>query len=244
MAGPPRTDDNFVARQPHERAQSGPFSQRLERYLSTLYATGEDVEKQHERALEYLRRDAAEVVIAIVKASSSCESADYPRRWALVYAAARLEDEAALPYFRELVLTPIPESGHPVGHRNTATREETILRTTAVDGVARLATRGDRRAFDMLHEFLQVPSISIRRASVQAILAVDPEARDRLAELLPPEQRFLLDVKQISVSETPQVKDPTAHLRDPKARQKEAAPDLPDAGARRPRRRGPRTRDR
>jgi hypothetical protein len=105
-----------------------------------------------------------------------------------------------------------------------------------------LAARGDRRAFEMLHEFLQVPSISIRRASVQAILAVEPQARDRLAELLPPEHRFLLDVRQLPVSDVPQVKDPAVHLRDPKVRPKEPAPDLPDDTPRRPRRRSPKTR--
>jgi hypothetical protein len=243
MADPPRTDDTFVARETRATAAAGPFSRRLERYLAALYASGEDSEQRHDRALDDLRSDAGEVVIAIAKAGGCCDSTDYPRRWALVYAATRLEHEAALPYFRELVFAPIPASKRPVGHRNTVAREETILRTTAIDGVARLAARGDKRALEILHEFLRVPSISIRRASVQGILAAEPWARDRLAELLPPEHRFLLDVKQLPAPNAPQVRDPTVHLRDPGARPKKPAPDLPDRTRRRPRRRSPKTRD-
>ena len=244
MPEQPRSDDTFVARPMRATLPAGPFGQRLERYLAALYAVGEDAEQRHDAALKDLRRDPGEAVIAIARASGCCEAANYPRRWALVYAAARMEHEAALAFFRELVLAPIPAGRPPVGHRNTVAREETILRTTAVDGVGRLAASGDKRALEMLHEFLAVPSISVRRASVQAILAVKPKAKKQLARLLPEEHRFLVDVKRRAVTEVRQVKDPRDHLRDPKASPKDAAPDLPDQGPRTPPRPGPKTRGR
>jgi hypothetical protein len=205
----------------------------LERFLATLYAADEDADKRYKAALKELKRDPGEAVIAIVRASSSCDNANYPRRWALVYAATQMEHEAALPFFRELVLAPLPDGKRSPDHRNTPLREETILRTTAIDGVGRLAARGNKRALEYLQEFVDVPSVSVRRAAVQEILKAAPRSRSQLEKRLPPEHRFLLDVKQVHVSNAPQIKDPSVHLRDPKARPKDPAPVLPDNRSRR-----------
>ena len=233
MPQAPRSDDTFKA--PKGRAAIGGsiFSRRLERFLSVLYAADEDADKRYKDALKELKRDPGEAVIAIARASSCCDNINYPRRWALVYAATQMEHEAALPFFRDLVLAPLPLGQPSPAHRNTAVREETILRTTAIDGVGRLAAGGNKRALEHLHEFLDVPSVSVRRATVQEILKVAPRSRAQLAKRLPAEQQFLLDIKQLPVSDVPQIKDPTAHLRDAKAQPKEPAPPLPDNRSRR-----------
>ena len=145
-SGAPGTDDTFVARDRPAVQYAGPFAERINHYLTTLYASGDDAEQRHADALKDLRRDVGEAVIALARAGACCHQHDYPRRWALVYAAVKMEHDAALPYFRELVLAPIPSPDPRGGHGFSAAREETILRTTAIEGVGRLAERGNRDA--------------------------------------------------------------------------------------------------
>ena len=83
--------------------------------------------------------------------------------------------------------------------------EETILRTTAVDGVGELAReRQNRDAVEALWEFLKQPSLSVRRAampeSLYGSVGNNKRVRDRIGSLLPDEQRFLLDLKPVEVT--------------------------------------------
>jgi hypothetical protein len=54
-------------------------------------------------------------------------------------AAAELQHPAALPFLFNLVLTPIPPEESPDPHSFSTVAEETILRTTAVEGIGHLA---------------------------------------------------------------------------------------------------------
>ena len=222
----PETDDTFVLQHSVESAGNGRFADRISRYLKTLYATGDDAEQRHTSALEELRRESGEAVVALAKAEACCHLHDHPQRWALIYAATRLDHDAALPYFRELILTPVPLPEARDAHAFSAPREETILRTTAIEGVGRLAKRGNKQALKALLEFLDIPSISIRRASIQAILSAEPSYREKIAERIPSDFRYLLDVKPAQVTKVPQVKNPRKHLRDEKPHGKVLPPQL------------------
>jgi hypothetical protein len=79
---------------------------------------------------------------------------DYPTRWAHVHAASELRHPAALPFLRNLILTPIPPEESPDPHSFSTVGEETILRTTAVEGIGYLA-RGRADATEMLFEALR-----------------------------------------------------------------------------------------
>jgi hypothetical protein len=122
-------------------------------------------------------------------------------------------------------LTPIPPENSRSPHSFSTVKEETVLRTTAVEGIGNLAARGNQRAKETLFEFLSIDSISIRRASVQSLLAIDGDARDRIAQYLPPNHRFLLDVRPRAVTDVPQVRDPRVHLRERQLPEKAAPPD-------------------
>lgn len=229
-SGTPGTDDTLGARPERATTEHGPFANRIHRYLAALYLTGDDAEERHAQALAELGRQPGEAVIALARAEGACKRRDYPKRWALVYATTRLDHEAALPYLRELVLRPIPPTEAHDPHGPSASREETILRTTAIDGLGRLAGRGSKQALDTLLECLDIASISIRRASVQAILATRPAYRKRIAERLPSNFRYLLDVKRADVTKIPQVKDPRKHLRERRPTDKPTPPAF-DAGS-------------
>jgi hypothetical protein len=205
--------------------------QLLLNYLAAINAAGDDAEGVYKEAVAAIRERAEDVVTEIARMESRLRTRDYAGRWGLIYAASELHHPAALPYFRSVVLTPIPPEESDDPHAFSTVAEETILRTTAVDGAARLATEGHEAAIEALFSFLSVPSISVKRASVQGLLAVKQaeSLRGKIEAHLCPEERFLLDIRPLDVNRATQITDPEADLSDEgRAAAKDVAPDLPD----------------
>jgi len=224
LKSPPHVDDALAPKRAIAPPGTSPFATLIGRYLAVMNAAGEGVESEYQAVLEEMRKDAAEVIVALAKAEECCDRSDYPLRWALVYAATQIKHEAALPYFRNLVLTPIPPEQSEMPHSFSTVREETTLRTTAIEGLGHLAAQGHRRAVGALFEALDIPSISVRRAAVQALLAADSSLRERIMERLPRDFRYLLDLKTPHVSEVQQVQNPRKHLRKRSERLKKSPP--------------------
>jgi hypothetical protein len=237
---PPHLDDALAPKRASAPFGASPYATLIGRYLAIMNAAGDGVESEYQAVLEEMRKDAAEVIVALAKAEACSDRSDYPLRWALVYAATQMKHEAALPYFRNLVLTPIPPEQSEQPHSFSTVREETILRTTAIEGLGQLATQGHRHAVDTLFEALDIPSISMRRAAVQALLAADSSLRERIRERLPRDFRFLLDLKTPQVSEAPQVRNPRTRLRKgAESLKKSSPPGLAEESAQMKRRKSP-----
>jgi hypothetical protein len=235
-SAPPDSSDSLAPRAGGgERVPRHPARVRLANTLTAMNAEGDDAEELYQGSLEQLREHPEMVMVEISRAEAETDPGAYPDRLALIQIAGELRHPAALPFLSNVVLTPIPpeRSTHP--HSFSTVAEETILRTTAVDAVGELAKQDNREAADILFEFLKQPSLSVRRAAVQSILATDPtdDLRERIAALLPEEHQFLLDIRPISVAEVEQIKDPTRHLsREARHSKVEPPPDLPGSDPR------------
>lgn len=188
-SGPPLVHDT-LGKLP---SRHKPIAARINNFLAAMNAGGDDAQVRYAAALDAMRAEPEQSVLALAQAEAVCNRTDYPLRWALVYAAAQMNHDAALPYLRNLILTPIPPEQSSAPHSFSTVGKETVLRTTAIEGVGRLAVQGNEAALPALFEFLSIASISVRRASVQAILAVNPKLRKKAAEALPADHRFLLE---------------------------------------------------
>jgi hypothetical protein len=186
----------------------------LRNFVKTMNAQGKDAQEEYERALSQLRKMPEETILEIARAEKACSIDDYSTRWFLIFAATELKHPAALPLFRQIVLAPIPPERSPEPHSLSTVEEETIIRTTAVDGVRTLAEKENSDALKILFEFLTIPSLSVKRAAVQAIISVrkDQKTLNEIAEILPKDMRFLLDLKPKDVREVPQITDPQKYL--------------------------------
>jgi hypothetical protein len=225
----PRASDTLGPGSPRRERPLSPAGTQLQNFFAAMNAVGGDAEDEYQAALRRLRADADLAVIEIARAENDCGRSDYPSRWACVHAAAELRDAAALPFLRSIVLRPIPPEESDDPHSFSTVAEETILRTTAVEGVGALAKEG-AGASDALLEFLSVDSLSVRRAAVQSLLATPRgrRLRKRIESALPESQRFLLDLEAIDVREAPQVKRPQRHLSEAGRRARvEPSPRLP-----------------
>jgi hypothetical protein len=176
-------------------------------YVATASLVDESAEERHREALEALRNEPEAAVIEIARALGETAPQNYPARMVLILAASALENQHALPLLMGVVETPIPIEVSPPVHGLGATAEEIILRTTAVDGIGRLARQDDERALSALINLAESPIFSIRRASVQAALLARPndkKTRRRLLAVLPSNQYFLLELKSPRVTEVEQ----------------------------------------
>lgn len=212
------------------RFAPSPAGQRVLNYLSVINTSGDDAEDRYKEAVVAMREQAADAVAEIARMECGCRVRDYSGRWGLVFAASELAHPAALPYLRSVVLTPIPPEESADPHSFSTVAEETIVRSTAVDGVARLAAEGHAEAVDSLFAFLRVPSISIKRAAVQGLLNVrqGESLRGKIEAHLCPEERFLLDIRALDVRRATQIDNPEADLSETgRIAQKASSPDLP-----------------
>jgi hypothetical protein len=232
---PPDSSDALRVRQEERIVLSdSPAGVLLVNFLTAMHRTDDDAEETYRRALKQLQTNADLVAVEIARAESECDERDYPTRWALVHAAAELRHPAALPFLRNLVSRPIPPEQSRDPHSFSTVGEETILRTTAVEGVGHLAAEENRDALEALFEFLKQPSLSIQRATVQSILATPRggRLRRRIAGVLPEEHQFLLDLKAVDVRDVPQIEKPERHLSEAGRRERaESPPDFPSRKA-------------
>lgn len=243
--GPPSASDALhkPERRPW-RPSASPAGVLLRNFFIAMNAVGDDAEEQYRRALADLRKHADQVVVEIARSQSVCETRDYPMRWAHIHAAAELRHPAALPFLLNLILTPIPPEQSLDPHSFSSVAEETILRTTAVEGIGYLA-KSRAEAVEALFEALRQPSVSVRRAAVHSLLASSRggKLRARIAKALPENQQFLLNLKAADVRDVPQVTRPQRYLSDAGKRASVgAAPSLPGDESTSPNRDTPPTR--
>ncbi|MGO8939996.1 MAG: HEAT repeat domain-containing protein [Mycobacterium sp.] len=226
----PSTDDALSHAESSQSQAVSRTSAAISNYLRAAVQVGDDAEENYQRALADLRRYPEAATVQLAAAYGSVHAHDYPLRWALVFAAGELKHQSALAFLSYVVETPIPPEPREPSHGFSIVGEETILRTTAIEAIGHLASEGSDEAVDTLLRALKQPSISIRRAAVQALRETKRfrNLRDRIRAELPPDQHFLLTLSTPRVDRVPQVPDPRRFLSEQaRSIETEPAPTLP-----------------
>lgn len=210
--------DSFKEHIPHHSLFSDSRAGiRLQNALETLTGMGQEAEERFQESLKELREMPEEVVLELAQAfDDKCQPNDYPTKWGLVFLATELKHDAAFPFLKKLVFTPIPPERSRNPHDFSTVGEETILRTTAVEGLGYFVERGREDALEALLESLDIPSLSITRAAIQTLRStqkLDDNMRQRILEILPKSRHFLLDLKRVAVHEVEQISDPESDLK-------------------------------
>lgn len=208
---------NFFVKNNQVEFDNSPASISLRRFLKTINSIGDDAQESYNDALKDIRRDSESIIFEIAREEKACNPMDYVTRWGLIHAATELRHPLSIPFLKNVILTPIPPELSKDPHSFSTAANETIIRTTAIEGIKYLAQEGNEDALNVLFECLNQPSISIRRASIQAILSVrkDESALQKIKDVLPESQQFLLNLRQASLNDVPQISNPQKHLRNP-----------------------------
>jgi hypothetical protein len=170
-----------------------------------MMGSGPDAELNYRAGLQALARDARAAVGAVRDMYRATPEDRYVDRWTQVHLLADLRNKAALSDFDNILSTPIPPEKAPDMITYSTVGEETMIRTTAIEGITRIGAEGDRDALELLRKHMRHENFSVRRAAIQGYLeAAGEDARDELRRGLPERDRFILDIRRASVQEVPQ----------------------------------------
>ncbi|MFK0246167.1 HEAT repeat domain-containing protein [Amycolatopsis azurea] len=173
----------------------------------TMAASGEDAERNYQRSLDRLRERADDVVPALGEQYGALSEEQYLERWGLVQLLTDLRHAATVPVLENVLRQPIPpERSDDPAHGISTVGEEVIIRTTAVEALARLASAGDSAAKELLLRQIRHEVFTVRRAAVQAIAETgDTELTARVREELSgTEDERLLNIRRVDVRGVPQ----------------------------------------
>jgi len=177
----------------------------------TLYLqmnpAGDTTEETYHRSLDQLRQRGDQITSTAGAKYEAMDEDQYLERWSLVQLLTDLRHPTAVPFLTEVLRRPIPPERSPdPAHGISTVGEEIIIRTTAIEALARLAADGDASAKAQLLEQVQHRNFSIRRAAVQAITeSGDAELMQRVRrELEGTDNERLLQYRRVDVRSVPQ----------------------------------------
>ncbi|MGW5366245.1 hypothetical protein [Actinopolymorpha pittospori] len=179
----------------------------------------------YQEALRSVRaQPAADLRRLVLEVLRELRKEAYLDRWSLVQVLSDIRDPKAVAILREVIETPLPpERSSADDHKFTTTGREVIIRTTAVDGVARLAEDGSREAIGCLLDNVGHEDRTVRTACIVALSELGGEPAERLRERVAEEDRALLELRPVNIYDVPQprageyVRDPGAHDAPPPA---------------------------
>lgn len=188
-----------------ERSVDAELAARIVEAINRMGGAGESAERCYQQSLDGLARRAKEVTQALAQEAELLAEDRYLDRWALVQLMAELKHEGALDPLDRLLSARMPEERSSDPHGFTSVGEEVMIRTTAVEALARLAADGSQRACELLLRHASHENFSVRRAAVQGYLAHGgKQAEETLRKTLPERDHVILAIRRIDVRQAPQ----------------------------------------
>ena len=177
----------------------------LEEALQRMNGFGEDAESQYKRALAALRDAGGEALNALVQEFETLAADQFVNRWAVVQLLTDLEDARALDALSGIIASPLPKERSDDPHGSPAARE-LVVRTTAVEAVARLAARGSDEARAVLLKYVRHPLRSVKIAAALAYVEQGgTRARKELRKRMRKSDYWILEIRRVHPGETPPI---------------------------------------
>jgi hypothetical protein len=177
--------------------------------MRRMNAVGDAAEQDYRRALRRVHEYSGDAVAALARAGwESIPEEAYLDRWALVQLLTDLMMPATGEVLDRVLSTPLPpERSSDVDHRYSTVGQEVVLRTTAVEGLFRLASAGEEQAVRILVRHVRHEHRSVRVACVLALRELGGDAEESMRTALPEEDHYMLEIRRLSAQDAPQ---PTA----------------------------------
>jgi hypothetical protein len=189
-------------------------SQAVANALAAMTASGVDAERDYQESLAALERNP-DTVGVIAAMYGRLDEERYLERWSAVQLITDLRSEGGIDFLADVLRQPIgAERGIDPAHGFSTVAEEVMIRTTAIEALARRLAAGDGSAGEVLVEQVGSEVLSIRRAAIQSAIesgdaAVARRVRDQVSGT---EDEWILGIRRTSVGLVPQP-DPRRTLR-------------------------------
>lgn len=190
----------------------------LRDHVGAAVNTGRDAEARYQASLTLLRGQSEAVSAMITATYSKIDEARYFRRWLLVETLRELHSDRTLATLKTIAESPIPEEMWSDDEAFSQDREISI-RTTAIAGIADLASRGNEEADRLLTNFFGHENPAVRRVAIigYANAGTDYEARTSfLKRVLPVEDQRFITLKATDIRTVAHPDIPDIHLEEPK----------------------------
>lgn len=168
--------------------------------VTRMHFTDERGESIYEEALHTVRERPDEVRRAVENLERSSPD-DHQLHWSLYYIVADLELPELAPMLVDGAIRDVPDITEATPC-HSGEEDKILVAVMAVEGLERLARKEPDVAINALIEVVERQSnVAVRAAAVQAILSIRPDAAQDIARLLPDDQRFLLELRRVSVEQ-------------------------------------------
>lgn len=170
--------------------------------INAMGAFGDDAEKQYQRYLKQLKENDSGILITEY---SNLHESQYLDRWSIVQLVSDICNEKNLDFFNKVIIEKIPKEKSKETHSFSTVGEEVMIRTTAIDGISKLAGNGNKEAVNSLLNHTNNQNFSIKRAAIQAFIEVGgKDSIEILKKHLPKESHFILEIKRTDARNVPQ----------------------------------------
>jgi hypothetical protein len=161
--------------------------------IRAMHLAGEEGLREYAHVIRLLRTqpdgaaDAGERWLALAQE-------DTMLRWSVLHVLAEIEDPRCLSAFRREALRRVP--ARVEGACEQRSDNEELVVVMAIEGLARLAQAGDEQALNALMEVVEGQDRTcLRQPAAAAAIAAREDFRGRVVELLPEDERYVLDLR-------------------------------------------------
>lgn len=165
------------------------------RYLNTADKEGEFA---YTRVVEILRRCSNDLLETLHGLFRQVKSGDTTLRWNLLYVLGDVGDRNAAEFLVHAALKPLPEAREDLGCE-TDRDMEMLVSTMAVHALQKVAHRHPEVSEYLLKIVAERPARSILIETVK--VASELGLKDKVRDLLPKEDHWILDIRQARVQE-------------------------------------------
>jgi hypothetical protein len=177
----------------------------LQEALQRMNGFGEDAEPKYQQALAAVREAGDDPVDALGREFAGLEQDDYVNRWGVVQLLHDLQDPRALGLLDRIISSPMRTEKSRDPHSSAAGRE-VVIRTTAVEAVARLAAAGSTEARDTLLKHARHAVRSVKIAAALAYLEQEgSRGRKALLRRLAKSDHWMIDIRRVPPGEFPAI---------------------------------------
>jgi hypothetical protein len=163
-----------------------------------LNSAGKEGELAYLRVVELLRQCADDTMETVTRLFHQASSGDAPFRWSLLYLLGDVGDESAADFLVRTALKQLPEAKPEEGCEGTRDAEM-LVSTMAVHALKEIARRHPEASEQLLKIVSEQP---IRPILIEVVKAAGELGfRDKIRDLLPKEEHWILDIRQARTRE-------------------------------------------
>ncbi len=180
-----------------------PLGYHLHEHINEIVdSTGSNAASRYQASLTVLRTNPEAVTVMLEQAYQSLDETLYLDRWKIVDTLASLESEFALDSLATIASESISVEKNRKTREFSTYEEEVMIRTSAIDGIKRLAQAGIVEAYDELFQLVGSGDRSVQLSAViayRSLSFVHGNGIEELRTVLASEDEWMLDLEILSV---------------------------------------------